>query len=283
MIVDAHCHAWKLWPYRPAVPDPESRGRIEQLVFEMGQNGVDLAVVICARIDHNPDNNEYIAEQTKLEPERLVQFADVDCRWWPTHHTAGAAERLAEAARAFGLRGFTHYLDEAPESDGRWLLSPDGLAFLEQAADLDLILSLACAPHHLPLVGEIARRWPELPILCHHMARVRGMDRDTGMRQFLAVVDCPNVHVKISGFGYAAPGAQFPFDQIAWMPRMLAELLGPERLVWGSDYPVVRRYMTYRQAMDVAKRHLSFLREDERALVFGGNMLRLLGKAGRAC
>ena len=40
MIVDAHCHAWATWPYQPPVPDPESRGRIEQLLFEMDQNGV---------------------------------------------------------------------------------------------------------------------------------------------------------------------------------------------------------------------------------------------------
>src|SRR5688572_10016939 len=98
MIIDSHCHAWRCWPYQPPVPDPETRGRIEQLIFEMDQNGVDRAVLVCARIDHNPDNNDYVAEHVRAHPDRLHQFADVDCSWWPTYHTPGAAARLAEAA-----------------------------------------------------------------------------------------------------------------------------------------------------------------------------------------
>ena len=111
-VIDAHCHAWEHWPYQPPVPDPESRGRIEQLLFEMDQNGVDRAVVICAGIDHNPRNNDYIAEQVQRWPDRLVQFADIDSRWLATHHTAGAAERLIDAAERWRLKGFTHYLHE---------------------------------------------------------------------------------------------------------------------------------------------------------------------------
>ena len=54
MIIDSHCHAWATWPYKPPVPDPESRGRVEQLLHEMDVNGVDQAVIVCAQIDHNP-------------------------------------------------------------------------------------------------------------------------------------------------------------------------------------------------------------------------------------
>ena len=68
MIVDSHCHAWRYWPYQPPVPDPTSRGMVEQLLFEMDRNGVDRAVVVCARIDHNPDNNDYVAECVRALP-----------------------------------------------------------------------------------------------------------------------------------------------------------------------------------------------------------------------
>ena len=50
MIVDSHCHAWRTWPYQPPVPDPEGRGTVEQLLFEMDGAGVDRAAVVCARI-----------------------------------------------------------------------------------------------------------------------------------------------------------------------------------------------------------------------------------------
>ena len=50
-IIDSHCHAWTYWPYEPPVPDPESRGRVEQLLHEMDLNGVDQAFIVCAEIE----------------------------------------------------------------------------------------------------------------------------------------------------------------------------------------------------------------------------------------
>ena len=63
MIIDSHTHAWEFWPYEPPVPDHNSRGRVEQLLWEMDRNGVDKSVLVCARIEHNPHNNDYVAEQ----------------------------------------------------------------------------------------------------------------------------------------------------------------------------------------------------------------------------
>jgi predicted TIM-barrel fold metal-dependent hydrolase len=71
MIIDSHCHAWARWPYQPPVPDDEQRGRVEQLLHEMEINGVDQAMIVCAQIDHNPDNNAYIARMAAQYPERL--------------------------------------------------------------------------------------------------------------------------------------------------------------------------------------------------------------------
>ena len=89
MIIDSHTHAWEYWPYEPPVPDHNSRGRVEQLLWEMDRNGVDKAVLVCARIEHNPHNNDYVAEQIRAYPDRLVQFADVDCSWSAEYHTLG--------------------------------------------------------------------------------------------------------------------------------------------------------------------------------------------------
>ena len=84
MIIDSHCHAWTRWPYQPPVPDDEQRGRVEQLLHEMDINGVDQAMIVCAQIDHNPANNDYIGQLVAKHPERLHQLADVDCSWSAT-------------------------------------------------------------------------------------------------------------------------------------------------------------------------------------------------------
>src|SRR5204863_6837140 len=124
MIVDAHCHAWRYWPYEPAVPDPTARPAVEQLLFEMDGCGVQEAVLVAARIDHNPDNNDYVAYSVRRFPDRLFQFADVDCMWTPTYHSHGAADRLAEPVRTYNLPGSTHSVDAA--YDRLWLYAKEG-------------------------------------------------------------------------------------------------------------------------------------------------------------
>ena len=68
MIIDSHCHAWERWPYEPPVPDFHGKGRFEQLLHEMDVNGVDQAFLVCAGVEHNPHNNDYIARMTSLYP-----------------------------------------------------------------------------------------------------------------------------------------------------------------------------------------------------------------------
>jgi L-fuconolactonase len=170
-IMDSHCHAWRYWPYQPAVPDPTSRGVVEQLLWEMDQNGVSQAAIVCARIDYNLDNNDYIAECVRRYPDRLYQLADVDCQWTSTYHTPGAADRLNEAIDRYGLRGFTHYV--RPDDDGQWFLSEEGLAFFKVAAARNQVVSIAMRPHLQPVLRQVAERFPSVPFLFHHLAGAR--------------------------------------------------------------------------------------------------------------
>jgi L-fuconolactonase len=276
MIIDSHCHAWTYWPYVPTVPDPESRGRIEQLLFAMDQSGVDRAMIVCARIDHNPENNEYIAEQVKQYPDRIYQVADVDCSWWPTYHTPGAAARLTETADRLPIVGFTHYL--AGEDDG-WLTSDEGMAFFRVAAERNLLASISCAPHHLASLRQVAAAFPSLPILIHHMGMVKAAERwpHPNLQELLRCAEQPNMYVKVSGFAYAATVKwDFPYSETLWLVRTLYENFGPHRLCWGSDYPVVRQFMTYRHSLEAFRTHCTFVTEDDKASILGENLARLL-------
>lgn len=275
MIVDSHCHAWLHWPYRPEVPDPESRGTVEQLLFEMDQNGVDQAAIVCAGIDFNPDNNGYVAEQVRCHPDRLYQIADVDCSWSPNYHQTGAAGRLCAAAARLPLVGFTHYLK--PEDDGAWLCSDEGLAFFGAAAELGLLASLACFPHQQLAVRRVAERLPELPILLHHLGLAKAKEPDQ-LADVLACARHPNIHLKLSGFYYGTAGGRwdFPHRDTIEQVRALYGRFGPGHLCWGSDYPVCRAFISYRQALESFRTHCDFVPESEHALILGGNFRRLL-------
>lgn len=277
MIIDAHCHAWEHWPYRPPVPDLQSRGRVEQLLWEMDRSGVDRAVLVCARIGDNAGNNDYGARCAAEHPDRLVQFADVDSSWSRTYHRPGAAARLAAVVQRYRLKGFTHYLRDDPE----WLTSEAGLAFWTRAADLNLIASIALSPDWQPALRQLAARFPTLTFLCHHMAGARA-DDSAGLDEIVASAVCPNVWLKLSGFHYVASRPwDFPHADAKAVARRLYEAFGPNRLCWGSDYPVVRFYMTYQQSLEVVRAHCEFIPADEQDMILGGNMGRLLAEAGR--
>jgi L-fuconolactonase len=278
VIVDAHCHAWRYWPYQPPVPDPTSRGTVEQLLFEMDQNGVDRAAVVCARIDHNPDNNDYIAECVRANPTRLYQIADVDCEWMPTYHTPGAASRLAEAIDQYQLKGFTHYVK--PDDDGEWFLSEDGRAFFDVAAARGQVVSMSLPVHLQPRIRRLAERYPSVPFLCHHLAGARATEAQPYERfnDIVRSAAYPNISIKLSGFHYAsAVPWDFPYRDCEWIIRGLYESFGPDRLCWGSDYPVVRRAMTYQQSLEAFRTHCAFVPPTDQAKILGENLVRLLG------
>jgi predicted TIM-barrel fold metal-dependent hydrolase len=279
MIIDSHTHAWARWPYKPPVPDAESRGRVEQLLWEMDREGVGRAVLVCARIEQNPGNNDYVAECVQRYPDRLVQFADVDSQWLETYHTPGAAGRLAEAATKYRLKGFTHYL----KNDYDWLESPDGLAFFETAAERKLIASLALGAEWMPALRKLARRFPTVPFLCHHMAGARVGEGEPRrlLEEIVRSAEVPNIYIKLSGFHYvSAVSWDYPYADTLPIVRKLYESYGPERLCWGSDYPVVRFNMTYRHALEAFRTHCPFVLEADRERILGGNLERLLDRAG---
>ncbi len=282
MVIDSHSHAWPRWPYQPPVPDDTSRGAVEQLLFEMDRNGVDQAVLVCARIDQNADNNDYVAGCVERYPDRLQQFADVDCSWTATYHTPGAADRLAETARAWPIKGFTHYVKG--DDDGSWFLSEEGLAFFQKAEAVGLIASLSIRPELHPVLRQVAERFPGLPLVCHHMAGARAEEPPPypNLKEVLASAETPNIYVKMSGFSYVSQVKWgFPYSDTMWIVRALYEHFGPGRLCWGSDYPVVRSAMTYQQALEVFRTYCPFIPEGDKAEILGRTLHRLLTEAGK--
>lgn len=284
MILDSHCHAWRRWPYDADVPDPEHRGSVEALLYEMDRHDVERAAVVCGRIGRdvdarcaNDDNNDYVASAVARHPDRLVMFVDLDSAWSPEYHTPGAAARLRQAAERYGLAGFTHYVRE--EDDG-WLASDDGRELFSTAAELDLIASLAVFPAWQSGVRTVALDNPTLPILLHHQGVVRpgSPTFEADLQAVLANAQLPGLHVKLSGFHYLATEAWgFPYDEVR--QRVVSPLLaafGAHRLAWGSDFPAARRYVTYRQSLEVVRGYAGGLGAGQLQRILGGTLDEIL-------
>jgi predicted TIM-barrel fold metal-dependent hydrolase len=202
---------------------------------------------------------------------------DLDSVWSSTYHAPGAADRLRALADRWPIKGFTHYL--ARDDDGAWLTSDEGLALFRAAADLGLLASLSCYPHQHPAIRRVAERFPSVPVLCHHLGHVKAGESPPYplLEEVLASARVPNIFINLSGFAYATEVKwNFPYADVQPLVRAEYEHFGPRRMCWGSDYPVVRFAMTYRQALEVFRTHCDFVSDADKAWILGGTLRQLL-------
>ena len=247
----------------------------------MDQNGVDKATIVCAQIYRNKTNNDYISNALKSYPNRLEQFADVDSFWSETYHIKGAANRLETAIEKWPMKAFTHYL--AKEDDGKWMNSKDGIDFFKVAEEAKIIASLAVAPHHQNEIRKVAERHPNLKILCHHMSGLKsyGNDKDKNLKNVLESSNLPNILLKLSGFHYVSKEKNswnFPYYEIKYIYEKCYESFG-RNMCWGSDFPVVKPHMTYKQSIEAFRTFCDFATEKDKSYILGKTLNKLLIEA----
>src|SRR5271165_3058120 len=149
------------WPYQPSVPDELSRATADQLIFEMDANGVAQAAIVCASIDKNGDNLEYVADACRRHRDRLQMVADLDCIWSDTYHVPGSAARLSALYDRYPLAGLTHYLGNS--NDG-WLRTDEADAVFALASERGLIVHLGADPCWQEDLRSVASRHPSVPV-----------------------------------------------------------------------------------------------------------------------
>jgi predicted TIM-barrel fold metal-dependent hydrolase len=284
VIIDSHCHAWRAWPYDKSVPDPDHRGSIEALLYEMDTHGVEHATVVCARIGNsaggegfgNEDNNDYVSAFARKHPDRITAWVDIDCIWRKEHHTPGAIKRMIQELDRNEAHGFTHYVGE---EDG-WFTSDEGREFFQVAAERKVIASMAIGPAWLPALQQVAQDNPTLPILIHHMSFPGNNQGTYSTSDIAALVKCaeqPNIGVKISGFNYNSfEKWNFPYADSQRLFKTIVEAFGAHRLYWGSDFPASRDMLTYTQAIEVLRSSVDSITTAEKNLILGENLHELL-------
>src|SRR5439155_6245506 len=135
-----------------------------------------------------------------------------------------------------------------------------------------------------PILRRLAVQFSDITFLCHHMGYPVVDEGPDGpaLRAILASAVRPNIHIKLSGFHYAAPvGWEYPRTPSRYIVEALYDQFGPERLYWGSDYPVVRWAMTYRQALEIIRTHCSaFIPPPDMERILGSSLFDLLQRHG---
>lgn len=261
-IVDTHCHTTPIW-YEP----------VESLLFQMDRNQVAHAVLI--QINGYFDN-EYQFECVQRYPDRLASVVLVDTV------QANAADELERMA-AFGACGVR--LAASVRSPG-----DDPLAIWRKAEALGLVVSCPGTPAQFASdeFAALVAAVPKLPIVIEHLAGMHASDppeRVALRERIFALAQHPNVCMKIHGLGEFCHRnmpvtSPFPFDR-AGLPilHQTYDAFGPQRIMWGSDFPPVSGREGYANALQFTLTELGDKPAAARDQVFGGTARRVFGLA----
>jgi L-fuconolactonase len=278
MRIDAHHHLWTLarGDYGWLTPDlaPIHRDfQLSDLAPHLSAVGIEGTILVQAA----PTEGETmflldIAENAELV-RGVVGWTDFDAADGVARIDALAAWNLL-----VGLRPMVQDI-----GDDNWLLGPALAPLLAAMARNGLVFDALVLPRHLPTLLRVIGSHPDLEFVLDHCGKPRLATGEIAIwqRDIALLAEHPNIVCKLSGLVTEAA----PNWQIADLRQAVDHVracFGPQRMLWGSDWPVVNLAGGYAKWYAAAETLLVDLSPDEKADIFGGNAARIyLSSRGR--
>jgi predicted TIM-barrel fold metal-dependent hydrolase len=262
IIVDCHAHVYGEdeskyptipHPYRP----PVGEGTVAHLRREMKAAGVARATAVQTSTFYQWDNR-FIADASAGNRDVLVGVCTLnpDDPQSPT-----ILERYATKSNIRGLRSI-------PAQSGR--LDDPGVEALWAAAErLGLTVNVLVNRDKRQELEALAARHASLPVVIDHCLNLSaGREQNAVVSDMLALARFPNLHAKLSCV-VTGSAESFPFRDMHGPCRAIIQAYGPERCVWGSDFPC-RLWCpkaTYREHLRVFTHELKLDAESQRHIL----------------
>jgi L-fuconolactonase len=266
MIIDAHTHIFspdtRSYPLADvnASYRPETDGSARLLRQQMEVAGVDRAFTITAGfygwdnqsvIDALPDNAEWLAAGVLVDP---------------VSHDAPRALESHVRSGACGLRIQRHLFYHHPLDD------PRSTPLWAKAAELDLTVDINATQAEYGAVEKRVRQFPQTRFVLDHCGYVSAAlrPRQNTVEAVLALARYPNVYAKLTFLPLASQAA-YPFRDVHWMVRDVVDAFGPQRCLFGSNFPTAQYspQTTYAQTVELFCEAIE-LAQEERQWILGG-------------
>lgn len=276
MRIDAHQHFWRYdanaYPWMDTGMGALKRDRLPaDLRPLLDAQGFDACIAVQARAD-------------EAETDFLLGLAD-EYAWiaavigWVDLGADDLDSRLAQWTGRTRLAGFRHLLQD----------DPDVAATLADPAFNRGVAALQTRGRVYEVLVRGAAQLARTPAFCAHHDRhwlvldhlgkpaIGGAD-DAAWRKALAeLAALPHVACKLSGLVTEVVGARIDADTVRRYLDTALELFGPQRLLFGSDWPVCLLRADYAEVVALVADWSQALSADERAALWGGNAARCYG------
>jgi len=271
MRIDAHHHLWTLargdygW-LTPALAPIYRDFRLPDLMPLLTAAGIEGTILVQAA-------------PTEAETMFLLDIADNaelvrGVVGWTDFDAADPLARIEALASCNLLVGLRPMVQDIADDD--WLLRPALAPLLAAMARGGLVFDALVLPRHLPRLLRVIDRHPDLAFVLDHCGKpgLATGDIEVWQRDIALLAERPNIVCKLSGLATeAAPG--WTTADLRQAVDHVVRLFGPQRLLWGSDWPVVNLAGGYEKWFAATETLLANLSPDDKAAVFGGNAARI--------
>jgi L-fuconolactonase len=274
MIVDSHHHFWRYDPQRDTwITDEMSVLKnnflLREFRVECRSNGVDASIAVQA-------------DQSEAETLFLLNIAE------HSNHIAGVvgwvdlrSPQLQERLRYFSqfekLRGFRHIAQSEP--DDCFLARNDFVKGIAQLRQFGFTYDILIYPKQLPAAIELASRLPEQPFVLDHLAKppVKSAAIEPWSSHIRTLAQNQNVFCKLSGLVTEANCSHWKPADFAPYLDVVFDAFGPNRLMFGSDWPVCLVAASYAQVKQLIESYVNAHAPQHKEEIFGANAIHFYG------
>ncbi len=272
LVIDGHQHFWSV--------DRDDYGWLTP----------DLGSIYC---DFIPDDLRPLLAQAGVSRTILVQAAQSEAETlylldiaaqtdfvagvvgWVDLEAENASERVEFMARK-GVLGLRPMVQDI--TDTQWLLRPALRPAIEAMVAHNLRFDALVQPRHLPVLLSFMASYPALKVVIDHGAKpdIAGRVMQPWAEGMARLAKGTNAYCKLSGLATQAAADWQPNDLKPFVSFLL-EAFSPDRVIWGSDWPVLNLASDYGGWDALTTELLRDFSDEERARIRGGNAAHFYG------
>lgn len=273
MIIDSHQHFWHYDPIRDSwITEDMVNIRRDFLPADLEPilvaNGVDGCVAVQAA--QSEEETMFLVNMARSYDivKGVVGWVDLQAESLP--------QRLTDLSQHKVIKGYRHVAQGEPDD---FLMRPAVVQGIRQLASFGLTYDILIYPSQLKAALHLVRAVPEVSFVIDHLAKpyIKKGDISRWSNFMTEIAKHPNVSCKLSGMVTEADWQDWSKKDFFPYLDVVFRIFGPDRLLFGSDWPVCLVAANYTQVKTLIEEYVDPWGEEVRAKVFGANAVAFYG------
>jgi predicted TIM-barrel fold metal-dependent hydrolase len=265
-VIDPHVHVWvhdRAYPWAKETTEPPKDDATPDMLLELMKANDVARTVLVQFIGYRWDNR-YALDTMKAHAPFFGGVARVN----PTDDAA--PDHLSELT-AQGFHGVR--ISPAADASGDWIRHERMPRLWKRAQSLKVPMQIYAPITRMPDMVPLIEAFPELDVVIDHMADCP-IDQPDQLEKLLVLARYPRVFVKISHL-WSISRRPYPWLDAQEYARRCYDAFGPQRLMWGTDWPVCKQWTTYEDTVRVVREGMPWLNDNDRSWIMSRTVERI--------